>query len=136
MKSTLLFLRVAILSISIGIILGAFGAHALKDVFGNYELDIWNKGIFYQITNSLGIILIVLLVESKLLKKSKLAMSLLTIGIIFFSGSLYTIALSKVFLEPNHWINIITIPITPIGGSLIIAGWILTFFNINNNRKK
>ena len=136
MKSTILFLRAAIISVAIGIILGAFGAHALKDVFGDYELDIWNKGIFYQITNSIGIILIVLLIESNLIKTSKLAISLLTIGIIFFSGSLYTIALSKVFLEPNHWIKIITIPITPIGGSLIIAGWTLTFFNVNNKRKK
>ena len=136
MKSTLLFLRVAIISVAIGIILGAFGAHALKDIFGDYELDIWNKGIFYQITNSLGMILIVLLIESKLIKSSKLALSCLAFGIILFSGSLYAIALSKVFLEPKHWINIITIPITPIGGSLIIAGWILTFFNIKNNQKK
>ena len=136
MKSTLLFLRVAIISVAIGIILGAFGAHALKDIFGDYELDIWNKGIFYQITNSLGMILIVLLIESKLIKSSKLALSFLAFGIILFSGSLYAIALSKVFMEPNNWINIITIPMTPIGGSLIISGWIITVFKIDKKLKK
>ena len=69
MKSTLLFLRVAILSIAISIILGAFGAHALKEFFSDYEIDIWNKGIFYQITNSLGLLLIILLIKTTYQKR-------------------------------------------------------------------
>ena len=56
MKSDRLFLSISILGVAIGILFGAFGAHALKDLFSNYEMDIWNKGIFYQIINSLGII--------------------------------------------------------------------------------
>ena len=53
MKTDRLFLSLSILGIAIGILFGAFGAHALKDLFSNYEMDIWNKGIFYQISNSL-----------------------------------------------------------------------------------
>ena len=131
MKSTVLFLRVAILSIAISIILGAFGAHALKEFFSDYEMDIWNKGIFYQITNSLGLILIILLMKNNLVKESKLAMLLLYLGIVFFSGSLYTIALTNVFLSPNHWLKLITIPVTPIGGTLIVVSWIITFIKVN-----
>ena len=69
MKSTVLFLRLGIFLVTTGIILGAFGAHALKEVFTSYELDIWEKGIFYQISNGLGLILIVLLTNSNLIKK-------------------------------------------------------------------
>ena len=130
MKSTLLFLRVSILSIALSIVLGAFGAHSLKDVFGSYELDVWNKGILYQLTNSLGLILIILLKKNELITESKLGLSFLSTGILFFSGSLYTIALTNVYLNPDHWIKIMMIPITPIGGTLIIIGWSIIFFKI------
>ena len=50
-----LFLQFSILSIAISIILGAFGAHALKDIFNDYSKEIWEKGILYQLTNSLGL---------------------------------------------------------------------------------
>lgn len=130
MKSTLVFLKVSILSIALSIILGAFGAHSLKEVFSSYELDIWNKGILYQLTNSLGLILIILLKKNELIKESKLALSFLSIGILFFSGSLYTIALANVYLNPDHWIKIMMIPITPIGGVFLISGWITALINI------
>ena len=56
-----LFLQFSILSIAISIILGAFGAHALKDIFNDYSKEIWEKGILYQLTNSLGLLLIIIL---------------------------------------------------------------------------
>ena len=86
MKSYLLFLRLCLLTIVIGIILGAFGAHALKDLFSDYEEDIWNKGIFYQITNALGLLLLIILSKINLLKSPSIVFYLITLGIIFFSG--------------------------------------------------
>ena len=83
MKSTLLFLKVSILSIALSIILGAFGAHSLKEVFSSYELDIWNKGILYQLTNSLGLILIVLLIKNELIKESKLVSGFFFFQVLF-----------------------------------------------------
>jgi uncharacterized membrane protein YgdD (TMEM256/DUF423 family) len=131
MKSTVLFLRLGIFLVTTGIILGAFGAHALKEVFTSYELDIWEKGIFYQISNGLGLILIVLLTKSNLIKKNKWSLVSLSLGIILFSGSLYTIALVNVLFNPDNWVKILMIPITPLGGTLIILGWLITFFKIN-----
>ena len=130
MNSITVFLRIGIIGIALGIILGAFGAHSLKNVFTQYEMDIWNKGIFYQITNCIGLILIIILIKINLIKESKLSMGILTIGIIFFSGSLYTIALSNIFLDTNHLLKTSMIPITPIGGSLIIISWLILLFKI------
>lgn len=130
MKTDWLFLSFSILGIAIATLFGAFGAHSLKDLFSTYEMDIWNKGIFYQISNSLGVLILLTLRKIELIKKNDLPFYLLTIGIIFFSFSLYIISLTNVFLDPQHWLKILMIPITPIGGSLIIIGWILVFLGI------
>ena len=131
MKSDRLFLSVSILGVAIGILFGAFGAHALKDLFSNYEMDIWNKGIFYQITNSLGIMILLILRKNNFIKKTNSPFYFLILGIIFFSFSLYTILLTNVFLSSEHWLKTLMIPVTPLGGSLIILGWVLTILKIN-----
>ena len=131
MKSDRLFLSISILGVAIGILFGAFGAHALKDLFSNYEMDIWNKGIFYQITNSLGIMILLILRKNNFIKKTNSPFYFLILGIIFFSFSLYAISLTNVFLSSEHWIKTLMIPVTPLGGSLIILGWVLTVLKIN-----
>ena len=130
MNATIVFLRIGIIGMVLGIILGAFGAHSLKNVFTQYETEIWDKGIFYQITNCIGLILITALVKINLVKESKLSMGILVLGIFFFSGSLYTIALTNVFLDSTHLLKTLMIPITPLGGSLIIISWLLLLFKI------
>ena len=132
MKSDRLFLSISILGVAIGILFGAFGAHALKDLFSNYEMDIWNKGIFYQIINSLGIMILLILRKNNFIKKTNSPFYFLILGIIFFSFSLYAISLTNVFLSSEHWIKTLMIPVTPLGGSLIILGWVLTILKINN----
>tara|TARA_B110000977_G_C10710067_1_gene350910 strand:+ start:179 stop:577 length:399 start_codon:yes stop_codon:yes gene_type:complete len=131
MKSDRLFLSISILGVAIGILFGAFGAHALKDLFSNYEMDIWNKGIFYQITNSLGIMILLILRKNNFIKKTNSPFYFLILGIIFFSFSLYAISLTNVFLSSEHWLKTLMIPVTPLGGSLIILGWVLTILKIN-----
>ena len=128
MNSERLFLKISILGILIAIILGAFGAHALKDIFSNYELDIWNKGVFYQIINSLGLLSFVILKKINIIQKPPFL--ILTIGILLFSFSLYLIAMTTVFLGPDHFIKSFLIPATPIGGSLLVLSWLLLLFKI------
>ena len=128
MNSNRLFLRISFLGISTGIIFGAFGTHALKEFFSNYEIDIWEKGIFYQLINSFGLMVLVLLNKSNFIKTPPFL--LLTLGTLLFSFSLYIIALSNAFLETNHIIKTLLIPITPLGGLLLISSWILLLFKI------
>ena len=128
MNSNRLFLRISFLGISTGIIFGAFGTHVLKEFFSNYELDIWEKGIFYQLINSFGLMVLVLLNKSNFIKNPPFL--LLTLGTLLFSFSLYIIALSNAFLETNHIIKTLLIPITPLGGLLLILSWILLLFKI------
>ena len=128
MNSDRLFLRISILGISTGIIFGAFGAHALKEFFTSYEMDIWEKGIFYQIINSLGLMTFIILKKSEVIKPPPYL--LLTFGIILFSFSLYIIAITNVFLNSNHIIKTLLVPITPLGGLLLISSWILLLFRI------
>ena len=128
MNSERLFLKISILGILIAIILGAFGAHALKDIFSNYELDIWNKGVFYQIINSLGLLSFVILKKINIIQKPPFL--ILTIGILLFSFSLYSIAMTNVFLDPDHFIKSFLIPATPIGCSLLVLSWLVLLFKI------
>lgn len=128
MNSERFYLKISIIGIALGIILGAFGAHGLKELFSNYEMDIWDKGIFYQISNFLGLFIMVILKKLNLIKKPPYL--LLTLGIIMFSFSLYSIALNNVFLSSNKIIKTLLIPITPVGGLLMVLSWLLLLFKI------
>ena len=125
-----LFLQFSILSIVVSIILGAFGAHALKDLFNDYSKEIWEKGILYQLTNSLGLLLIIVLQNQNLIKRKSTTLFLISLGIILFSGSLYALSLSISFFPDYNWLKSLFGPITPIGGTLIITGWIHAFFSV------
>ena len=128
MNSERFYLKISTIGVATGIILGAFGAHSLKELFSNYEMDTWNKGIFYQISNFLGLFIMIILKRLELIEKPPYL--LLTVGIIMFSFSLYTIALNNVFLESNQIIKTFLIPVTPIGGLLLIISWLLLLFKI------
>ena len=97
MNSERFYLKISIIGIASGIILGAFGAHGLKELLSNYEMDIWNKGIFTKFQTFLGLFIMIILKRLELIKKPPYL--LLTLGIIMFSFSLYTIALNNVFLN-------------------------------------
>lgn len=100
---------------ALGVLLGAFGAHALKKVLSPEMLTIYHTGVEYQFYHALGLLFIGLTgfhIQSKYLNWAGL---LLTIGIIIFSGSLYVLTLSGIKALGA---------ITPLGGISFIAGWI------------
>ena len=103
----------------ITIVLGAFGAHALKDQLSEYSRSIYEKAVLYQMFHSLGILLITIL--NQYIDKFDLSLSiwLFSLGIILFSGSLYILAVTQV-----KWLG----AITPIGGLLFIFGWAVVFY--------
>ncbi|HWK22762.1 MAG TPA: DUF423 domain-containing protein [Ureibacillus sp.] len=109
----------------LGVVLGAFGAHALKEKFPEprYE-QIWNTAVQYQMYHAIGIILLGILSMGGLIGSTSLlswAGYLMLAGIVFFSGSLYVLALTGVKKLGA---------ITPIGGLLFLAGWILLFIEV------
>lgn len=98
---------------------GAFGAHALKDILDDYGQGIWETAVQYQMFHATGLLVISLLMSTKLLgeiKKLNVAGMFFNLGIVFFSGSLYVLALSGIKVLGA---------ITPIGGVLFLAGWVL-----------
>ena len=100
------------------VILGAFGAHGLKDILDDYGQSIYDKAVLYHMFHSIAIVIIGII--QKLLPDVELQIigSCFLFGTIIFSGSLYVLAISGI-----KWLGIIT----PIGGLLFIIGWLFFF---------
>ena len=100
---------------AITIVLGAFGAHALKERLGMQELKSFETAVKYQIYHV--IVLLFVNTYSNFSIKIKNQLSLLFFfGILFFSGSIYAITFGV--SAKQIWF------ITPIGGLLFIVGWL------------
>lgn len=108
----------------IAIILGAFGAHALKKVLSIEELSTFETGVKYQMYHALFLVLIGTLNELSQ-KAKKTIYNLVVFGVLFFSGSIYLLATNGLTSFDFKVIGFIT----PIGGLLLILGWGVLFFN-------
>jgi uncharacterized membrane protein YgdD (TMEM256/DUF423 family) len=96
----------------LGIALGAFGAHALKGVLEvNHGCDLWITAVLYHLVHAP-----VLLWLARGTVVATAPFLCVISGILLFSGSLSALALTKI-----SWIG----AITPIGGLLLMAGWLL-----------
>ncbi|HTJ79955.1 MAG TPA: DUF423 domain-containing protein [Rariglobus sp.] len=102
-----------------GVILGAFGAHVLKETLvGKGTVIIWETAVLYQLIHSVAILWanIPLLASSPAATKwAARASTAWLIGVSLFSGSLYLLALGG-----PKWLG----PVTPAGGIFLLAGWI------------
>jgi len=108
----------------IAIILGAFGAHALKKVLSIEELSTFETGVKYQMYHALFLVLIGTLNELSLNAK-KIIYNLVVFGVIFFSGSIYLLATNSLTSFDFKVIGFIT----PIGGLLLILAWSALLIN-------
>ena len=120
MKNTL---SIASISGLFCVVLGAFGAHALKPLLSPQMLTVYETGVRYQFYHSLAIFLIVVLYQFNKSKKFKIASYLFFAGIFLFSGSLYLLALTSIHQNSWIWLG----PITPLGGVCFIIGWVFLF---------
>ncbi len=118
--------------IAIGIGAGAIGAHTLENVLNHEQLTIWNKAVFYHLIHGLGILIITIIAKLYININFNWCIYLLLIGIVFFSGSLYLIALNNGLFGEIQLLKKILIPITPIGGICFISGWILLAIKLKN----
>ncbi|MGY4384463.1 uncharacterized membrane protein YgdD (TMEM256/DUF423 family) [Pedobacter sp. UYP24] len=108
---------------ALAVVLGAFGAHGLKQVIDEEALTIWAKGVEYQFYHTFALLF---LSQLKGGKQLRLAYWFFTIGIVFFSGSLYLLATRSI--TNFSFLNSVG-PITPLGGLLLILGWLMLFLN-------
>lgn len=107
------------------IILGAFGAHALKKQLSVEQLTAFETAVKYQMYHALFLLFLGL--NTLVAEKTKKTVLVLVIfGVIFFSGSLYLLTTQPITGVDFRFIGIIT----PIGGALIIVAWSLLFWNI------
>jgi uncharacterized membrane protein YgdD (TMEM256/DUF423 family) len=105
---TLFRIAAALCFLAVG--LGAFGAHALKETLQKSGmLEAWNKAVLYHFLHAIALFVLALHGAG-----NRAAWFLIMTGIVFFSGSLYVMALTNV-----RWLG----AITPIGGLCFLAGW-------------
>ena len=109
----------------VAIILGAFGAHALKKVLTPEQLISFETGVRYQMYQAF--FLFFLATQNDILEKTKKTIfTLITLGTLFFSGSIYLLSTTGIIginFKPIGFI-------TPIGGVLLILAWGMLGYSI------
>lgn len=108
----------ATLLIVLSVVLGAFGAHGLKNVVSPEKVASYEVGVRYQIYHGLGLLLIALN-ANKFQGNLKMFYSFILAGVVLFSGSIYLLALNELISIDLSFLG----PVTPIGGVLMIMGW-------------
>jgi uncharacterized membrane protein YgdD (TMEM256/DUF423 family) len=108
----------AAIMLALGVILGAFGAHGLQGRLDAYSMTVYEKAVFYHFIHALGLLAAALMMRMGLISASAGAWIcwLLLAGIVLFSGSLYTLAITGVRTLGA---------VTPFGGVSFIAAWIV-----------
>ena len=110
------------LSAATSVVLGAFGAHALKGKLSISSQATFETAVHYQMTHSLGLLLVGVLMLVLCVKTPWLTAAWsFTVGIFLFSGSLYGLALLG-----WRWLG----PVTPVGGALFIVGWLALAYGL------
>ncbi len=95
------FLVIGAISGSLVVILGAFGAHGLKDILDEYGKSIYDKAVLYHMFHTMAILILGLIEKSQPELQLTLAGWVFIVGIILFSGSLYVLAVTGV----TFWAN-------------------------------
>jgi uncharacterized membrane protein YgdD (TMEM256/DUF423 family) len=100
----------------LAVVLGAFGAHGLKEVLARNQMSvIWERAVFYHFIHA--VMLFILAGRAPLRLGPWLSF---LVGILLFSGSLYLLAVTNL-----RWLG----AITPFGGVSFLAGWVCLIIN-------
>ena len=106
----------------IGVLLGAFGAHALAAKLSADMQAIWHTAVQYQFYHALALLAVGVLARQGMVGASVTTATVcFALGTLIFSGSLYVLAFSGI-----RWLG----AITPIGGVLLIVGWAALLWSI------
>ena len=106
---------VAALCGAAAVMLGAFGAHALRDSLDEHALATWHTAVEYQFWHVLALLVVAAMASHRATASLRAAAIAFVVGIVLFSGSLYALALGAPRMLGA---------ITPFGGVALIGGWI------------
>jgi uncharacterized membrane protein YgdD (TMEM256/DUF423 family) len=115
----------------IAIILGAFGAHALKKVLSIEQLATFETGVRYQMYHAL-FLLFISLIDELSDKTKQIIYYLVVSGVVLFSGSIYLLATNNLTTFNFKTIGFVT----PIGGLLLIIAWSVLLVRILNKKSQ
>jgi uncharacterized membrane protein YgdD (TMEM256/DUF423 family) len=126
MFSARFYLLLSAISSLLSVVLGAFGAHGLKTVLSANMLLTYQTAVQYQFLHSIALLALAILIltwvsNPDVINKLKWSANLMIIGVLLFSGSLYTMTFMSVFGGFPAWLG----PITPMGGLTLIIAWAL-----------
>ena len=102
----------------LGVALGAFGAHGLRDRLPAHMLDVYKTGVLYHLLHAVALLAVALGAER--LARPRAVAALWVAGILIFSGSLYALAITGATALGA---------IAPLGGLLLMAGWVTLAIN-------
>ncbi len=130
MKNNFIFFGAILGALAVGI--GAFGAHALKEwLISIGQVETFQTASKYHFYHAFSIILIGILMQLNFTKSEKThkfliwAGNLHILGTLIFSGTLYLLCLTNI-----KWLG----AITPIGGVLLIVGWVFLAISFFRNK--
>lgn len=115
----------AVLFLILAIILGAFGAHGLKELVNEERLQTFEVGVKYQFYQGLGMLVLGLNAE-KFKFSLKTIWILLMTGTLMFSVSIYFLSIQDVLGASLKFLG----PVTPVGGMLMILGWVILLWKM------
>lgn len=122
-------LVIALFFILTGVILGAFGAHALKEMLTPERLVSFETAVRYQSTMSIGVVALLAWAVAAQNFKLILPARLILAGVPLFSGSIYLLTV----LEPASSVRTFIAILTPIGGLFFVGGWLLALWWVVRN---
>ena len=126
------FLSISFLLGALAVALGAFGAHALKEMVDERAIETYQTSVQYHFYHVIALAITGLLLRSGTSVWYKRAGYLFIAGIIIFSGSLYTMTFLKAAaVDGVNWLG----AITPIGGLCFIVGWLCLLMGVKTAPK-
>jgi len=112
---------------ALAVVLGAFGAHALKKILSEAQLKSFETGVKYQMYHALVLLIIGFNFNLETISE-KYMVYCFTAGILLFSFSIYGLVISSAKIKKIKFLG----PVTPLGGLFLIVGWALLFYSILN----
>ncbi len=113
----------------VSVILGAFGAHAIKKVLSVDKLASFEIGVKYQMYSALFLLIVGYILKFETPSEKWISI-LMIAGTFIFSVSIYLLAFSEVAAIPSKFIG----PVTPLGGLLMIISWVMLIFYFVKNK--